>query len=51
MAVNAQEVVLPDVDEPIVLSSGLISPVWYEALQLLAELSNATKDEVNVRHP
>lgn len=50
MAVDAKKVVLPDADTPV-LQGNLINPVWYEALQALAELANKTKDEVDTRHP
>jgi hypothetical protein len=51
MAVDAKKVQLPDSFEPIIQKDGTMNPNWYEALQLLTELANATKEEVDAQHP
>lgn len=51
MSVNAKKVILPDSFEPVLLKDGTMNPVWYEAFQLMVELANATKDEVDTQHP
>lgn len=54
MAVDADKIRLPDINEPFAYVDG--KPVyldleWYQALQLLVQLANATKDEVDTQHP
>ena len=54
MAVNKPKVVLPASHHPIAMVNGqpvFIDPVWYRSLKLLEELANATRNEVNTRHP
>jgi len=54
VAVDAKKVYLPDINQPVMFAGG--QPVymdleWYEALQALVDLANATKAEVDTQHP
>ena len=54
MAVDKPKIYLPDINEPFGYVNG--EPVyldleWYQALEQLAALVNATKDEVDTQHP
>ena len=57
-AITQEDLVLPKPDHPVIMSNGMIDPVWYRFFSDLIrmenynkELTNAIRTEVNTQHP
>jgi hypothetical protein len=51
MAVSTESIQLPDSFQPVIMEDGRIDPVWYQALQLIADRVNELSEEVATQHP